>query len=43
MAVDEAMQALIDCGGSLALAHHRGTFQLTDEQLTRRCLHLWTP
>jgi hypothetical protein len=24
---------LIDCGGELALAHHHGTFQLTDEPI----------
>jgi L-ascorbate metabolism protein UlaG (beta-lactamase superfamily) len=29
----EAVQALIDCGGELALAHHHGTFQLTDEPI----------
>lgn len=29
----EAVQALIDCGAGLALAHHHGTFQLTDEQI----------
>lgn len=29
----EAVQALIDCGGELALAHHHGTFQLTDEAI----------
>jgi L-ascorbate metabolism protein UlaG (beta-lactamase superfamily) len=28
-----AVQALIDCGGELALAHHHGTFQLTDEAI----------
>ncbi len=27
----EAVQALIDCGAELALAHHHGTFPLTDE------------
>jgi L-ascorbate metabolism protein UlaG (beta-lactamase superfamily) len=27
----EAVQALIECGAELALAHHYGTFQLTDE------------
>ncbi len=25
------MQAFIDCGAELALGHHYGTFQLTDE------------
>jgi L-ascorbate metabolism protein UlaG (beta-lactamase superfamily) len=29
----EAVQALIDCGADLALAHHYGTFQLTDEAI----------
>ena len=29
----EAVQALIDCGAELALAHHHGTFQLTDEAI----------
>ena len=29
----EAVQALIDCGADLALAHHHGTFQLTDEAI----------
>jgi hypothetical protein len=29
----EAVQALIDCGGDLALAHHHATFQLTDEPI----------
>lgn len=27
----ESVQALIDCGAEVALAHHHGTFQLTDE------------
>ena len=27
------MQALIDCGAEFALAHHFGTFQLTDEAI----------
>ncbi|HMA71583.1 MAG TPA: MBL fold metallo-hydrolase [Xanthobacteraceae bacterium] len=27
----ESVQALIDCGAEFALAHHYGTFQLTDE------------
>jgi L-ascorbate metabolism protein UlaG (beta-lactamase superfamily) len=27
----ESVQALIDCGAEMALAHHYGTFQLTDE------------
>jgi L-ascorbate metabolism protein UlaG (beta-lactamase superfamily) len=29
----EAVQAFIDCGAELALAHHFGTFQLTDEAI----------
>jgi L-ascorbate metabolism protein UlaG (beta-lactamase superfamily) len=29
----ESVQALIDCGAELALAHHYGTFQLTDEAI----------
>jgi L-ascorbate metabolism protein UlaG (beta-lactamase superfamily) len=29
----EAVQALIDCGANSALAHHYGTFQLTDEAI----------
>ena len=29
----EAVQALIDCGAELALGHHYGTFQLTDEAI----------
>jgi L-ascorbate metabolism protein UlaG (beta-lactamase superfamily) len=29
----EAVQALIDCGADVALAHHHGTFQLTDEAI----------
>ena len=27
------MQALLDCGAEFALAHHHGTFQLTDEAI----------
>ena len=30
---DEAVQALQDCGAEQALAHHFGTFQLTDEAI----------
>jgi L-ascorbate metabolism protein UlaG (beta-lactamase superfamily) len=30
---DESVQAFIDCGAELALAHHHGTFQLTDEAI----------
>jgi len=29
----EAVQAFLDCGGELALGHHYGTFQLTDEAI----------
>ena len=29
----EAVQAFIDCGAQFALAHHYGTFQLTDEAI----------
>ncbi len=29
----EAVQALIDCGAEFAIAHHHGTFQLTDEAI----------
>jgi len=29
----ESVQALIDCGAERALAHHHGTFQLTDEAI----------
>jgi L-ascorbate metabolism protein UlaG (beta-lactamase superfamily) len=29
----EAVQAFVDCGAELALAHHYGTFQLTDEAI----------
>jgi L-ascorbate metabolism protein UlaG (beta-lactamase superfamily) len=29
----ESVQALVDCGAELALAHHYGTFQLTDESI----------
>jgi L-ascorbate metabolism protein UlaG (beta-lactamase superfamily) len=29
----DAVQALADCGAELALAHHHGTFQLTDEAI----------
>jgi hypothetical protein len=27
------VQALINCGAEIALAHHYGTFQLTDEPI----------
>jgi len=29
----EAVKALVDCGAEYALAHHHGTFQLTDEAI----------
>jgi L-ascorbate metabolism protein UlaG (beta-lactamase superfamily) len=36
----EAVQALIDCGAEIALAHHYGTFQLTDEAIDAPLLAL---
>jgi hypothetical protein len=30
---DKLRQALIDCGAEFGLAHHYGTFQLTDEPI----------
>jgi L-ascorbate metabolism protein UlaG (beta-lactamase superfamily) len=36
----EAVQALIDCGAEIALAHHHGTFQLTDESIDAPSLAL---
>jgi L-ascorbate metabolism protein UlaG (beta-lactamase superfamily) len=36
----EAVQAFIDCGAELALAHHYGTFQLTDEAIDAPPLEL---
>jgi L-ascorbate metabolism protein UlaG (beta-lactamase superfamily) len=36
----EAVQALIDCGAEVALAHHHGTFQLTDESIDAPLLAL---
>jgi L-ascorbate metabolism protein UlaG (beta-lactamase superfamily) len=30
---EDAVKALIDCGAAQALAHHHGTFQLTDEAI----------
>jgi L-ascorbate metabolism protein UlaG (beta-lactamase superfamily) len=30
---EDAVKALADCGAALALAHHHGTFQLTDEAI----------
>jgi len=29
----ESVQAFVDCGAVLALGHHYGTFQLTDEAI----------
>ena len=36
----EAVQALIDCDAEIALAHHHGTFQLTDEPIDAPALAL---
>jgi L-ascorbate metabolism protein UlaG (beta-lactamase superfamily) len=36
----ESVQALIDCGAELALGHHYGTFQLTDEAIDAPLLAL---
>jgi L-ascorbate metabolism protein UlaG (beta-lactamase superfamily) len=36
----DAVQALIDCGAETALAHHFGTFQLTDEAIDAPVLAL---
>jgi L-ascorbate metabolism protein UlaG (beta-lactamase superfamily) len=30
---EESVRAFVDCGAELALAHHHGTFQLTDEAI----------
>ena len=30
---EDAVKALADCGAEVALAHHHGTFQLTDEAI----------
>ena len=30
---EDAVKALVDCGAQVALAHHHGTFQLTDETI----------
>ena len=32
---EEAVNAFLDCGAEVALAHHHGTFQLTDEEIGR--------
>ena len=34
------MKALVDCGAELALGHHYGTFQLTDEPIDAPLLAL---
>jgi L-ascorbate metabolism protein UlaG (beta-lactamase superfamily) len=36
----ESVRALIDCGAEIALAHHYGTFQLTDESIEAPVLAL---
>jgi L-ascorbate metabolism protein UlaG (beta-lactamase superfamily) len=36
----EAVRALIDCRAEIALAHHHGTFQLTDEPIDAPSLAL---
>jgi L-ascorbate metabolism protein UlaG (beta-lactamase superfamily) len=36
----DAVQALRDCGAEMALAHHHGTFQLTDEAIDAPALAL---
>ena len=36
----ESVQAFIDCGAELALGHHYGTFQLTDEPIDAPLLAL---
>jgi L-ascorbate metabolism protein UlaG (beta-lactamase superfamily) len=37
---EDAVQALADCGAQAALAHHHGTFQLTDEAIDAPALAL---
>jgi|SRR5215475_1027092 len=37
---DESVKALLDCGAEYALAHHHGTFQLTDETIDAPVLGL---
>ena len=37
---EDAVQALADCGAEQALAHHHGTFQLTDEAIDAPALAL---
>jgi len=36
----DAVKALADCGAAQALAHHHGTFQLTDEAIEAPVIHL---
>jgi L-ascorbate metabolism protein UlaG (beta-lactamase superfamily) len=36
----DAVQAFIDCGAELAVGHHYGTFQLTDEPIDAPALAL---
>jgi L-ascorbate metabolism protein UlaG (beta-lactamase superfamily) len=36
----DAVKALNDCGASQALAHHHGTFQLTDEAIDAPLMRL---
>jgi L-ascorbate metabolism protein UlaG (beta-lactamase superfamily) len=43
MSPAEAVQALIDCGAEMALAHHYGTFQLTDESIDAPIMALSDP
>jgi L-ascorbate metabolism protein UlaG (beta-lactamase superfamily) len=40
MNLAESVQAFIDCGAELAVAHHFGTFQLTDESIDAPLLAL---
>ena len=37
---EDAVKALADCGAQVALAHHHGTFQLTDEPIDAPALGL---
>jgi L-ascorbate metabolism protein UlaG (beta-lactamase superfamily) len=37
---EDAVQALADCGAETALAHHHGTFQLTDEAIDAPVIEL---
>ena len=38
---EDAVKALADCGAQQALAHHHGTFQLTDEAIDAPANALW--